>query len=170
MIIWLNGPFGVGKTTVAARLVDRLPHSAMVNPERLGWVLRRTVGAFRPGDYQDLTLWRAGTVRLTSRRARTAGTVVVPMTVLRPDHLDEILGGLRSDGHRVHHVLLDAAPEVLRRRIAAERDDPAAGPWRHRHVETYLAARPDLSRRGPVIATDHLGQDEIADAVATTVA
>ena len=83
----------------------------MVNPERL---LRWTVGAFRPGDYQDHKLWRAGTVRLTSRWARTAGTVVVPMAVLRPDHLDEILGGLRSDGHRVHHVLLDAAPEVLR--------------------------------------------------------
>jgi deoxyadenosine/deoxycytidine kinase len=36
MIIMLNGPFGVGKSTVAQRLHDHLPHSMIYDPEIIG--------------------------------------------------------------------------------------------------------------------------------------
>jgi len=41
VVILLNGAFGVGKTTVARRLVERLPAGAFYDPERIGFVLRR---------------------------------------------------------------------------------------------------------------------------------
>lgn len=36
MIIWINGPFGAGKTTLAERLRDRRPKSLIFDPEEIG--------------------------------------------------------------------------------------------------------------------------------------
>ena len=61
-IIWLNGPFGVGKSSAARALRERWPGSVVVNPEIPGWFIRRTIGRVRPGDYQARWAWRAITV------------------------------------------------------------------------------------------------------------
>ena len=169
LIVWLNGPFGVGKSTTARVLAARLPGSAEFNPERLGWLVKRTLGVIRRGDYQDVTLWRSGTVRLAARRARAVDTLVVAMAVLRPDYLDEISAGLSARGHRLHHVLLDASPERLRRRIEADIQDPAARAWRLGQLDVYLTVRAHLLARGAVVDTDDLAPDRVADAVAATI-
>ncbi|EPH9953487.1 TPA: putative tunicamycin resistance ATP-binding protein TmrD, partial [Klebsiella pneumoniae] len=43
MIIWINGPFGAGKTTLAERLRDRRPKSLIFDPEEIGFVVKETV-------------------------------------------------------------------------------------------------------------------------------
>ncbi len=53
MIVWINGPFGIGKTSVVRELVGLIPESRVHDPERLGWLLKRTVGRFRPRDYPE---------------------------------------------------------------------------------------------------------------------
>ena len=169
MIVWLNGPFGVGKTTVAAELVRRLPAARTFDPERLGWVLNRTVGVVRSGDYQHLRLWRRGTIAGAGRRARKVEPLIVPMSVLRPGYLEELLGGLRSRGHEVRHVLLDASPDVLVERIEADQvPDPRV--WRLDSLGTYLSARRALRQFGDVVDTDDLTACEVADAVLERVA
>ncbi len=40
MIIWINGPFGAGKTTLAERLRDRRPKSLSSDPEEIGFVVK----------------------------------------------------------------------------------------------------------------------------------
>src|SRR6266568_7435520 len=59
MIIVVNGPFGVGKSTAAHLLVKRLPGAMLYDPEVIGFILRR-VGRplIKSADYQDLALWR----------------------------------------------------------------------------------------------------------------
>jgi hypothetical protein len=37
VIVWINGPFGVGKTTVAERLVHDWPGATLFDPEVLGY-------------------------------------------------------------------------------------------------------------------------------------
>ncbi len=65
MIIWINGPFGAGKTTLAKRLRDRRSKSLIFDPEEIGFVVKETVPMPASGDYQDLPLWRD----LRSRRS-----------------------------------------------------------------------------------------------------
>lgn len=69
MIVWLNGPFGAGKTMLAKRLCERLPRSLHFGPEVFGHLVRTMVPAVTSGDYQDLPVWRAiGTPGGGSRR------------------------------------------------------------------------------------------------------
>lgn len=149
MIIWINGPFGVGKTTLAARV----PDATVYNPEIIGGFLQRTIGLFRPGDFQDLPAWRSAVVRGIARRR---GTVVVPMSVLNPDYLSELLDGLRARGREVLHITLHASREELTRRIESDTADPAAREWRLAQLERYQHAAAGLAAHGPVINTTGL--------------
>ncbi|MGK5738870.1 AAA family ATPase [Micromonospora sp. URMC 103] len=168
MIVWLNGAFGAGKTTVAARLCRALPGARRFDPEWVGFVLRRT----RPvptGDFQDLVAWRRWTVRIVGLAARRPGPLVVPMTLLRPDYRAEILDGLRERGTPVRQVVLRVPAPVLRARIDADRVEVAARAWRHRHVERALHELTGLAEREvDTIEIDNHGRtpEEVAAEIA----
>ena len=58
-VIWLNGAFGVGKTTVARKLASLLPDAMTLDPEDIGGMLRKVIPVVRQtGDFQDLRIWR----------------------------------------------------------------------------------------------------------------
>ncbi len=100
MIVLVNGPFGVGKTSVSRLLAPRLG-AGVFDPERIGWVLRRVAPT---PDYQDLALLRKLTVfgaRLARLRRRT---VLVPMTAFSDPHLGQAIcadGSLEEVAHEV---------------------------------------------------------------------
>lgn len=81
MVVFINGSFGIGKTTVSHLLASRLPGSLVFNPEPMG-VLLMHLAAFgrRPQhDFQDLAAWRwlgARAIRIARASHRT---VIVPM-------------------------------------------------------------------------------------------
>ncbi|MGK5444573.1 AAA family ATPase [Micromonospora sp. URMC 105] len=148
MIVWLNGAFGAGKTTVAAELCRRLPGARRFDPEWIGGLLRR-IRPVPTGDYQDLAAWRRWTVRVGGLAARGGQPVVVPMTLLRPDYRAEILDGLRGRRVPVRHVVLRVPADVLRARIDADQIEAGAQGWRHRHVDRALVELDDLAGREP---------------------
>lgn len=118
MLIWINGPFGVGKTQTAFALARRLPNSVVSDPEQLGFGLHRMMPPALRGDFQDLPVWRAGVVEVLERvLAGHDGPVVVPMTVTDPRYFAETVGRLRGRGHDVHHVALLAERDVVVRRL-----------------------------------------------------
>ena len=81
MIIWINGPFGAGKTTLAERLRDRRPKSLIFDPEEIGFVVKETVPIPASGDYQDLPLWRGLTIAAVSEiRRNYSQDIIIPMT------------------------------------------------------------------------------------------
>ena len=56
VIIWINGGFGAGKTTLAEELHRRLPDAVVYDPEDVGLMLWKWM---RPdGDFQHLPSWR----------------------------------------------------------------------------------------------------------------
>lgn len=120
MLLWINGPFGGGKTQTAHELHRRLPGSVVCDPEHLGFGLHRMLPPALRGDFQDLPAWRRGVhevLGLALREHRT-GPVIVPMTLVEPSYFAETVGRLRDDGHPVHHFALLAERETVLRRLS----------------------------------------------------
>ncbi|MFD0266105.1 AAA family ATPase [Streptomyces sp. NPDC127106] len=149
MIVWLNGPFGGGKTSLAREIVATRPGHRLYDPELVGYLVRDMVGEPPSGDFQDAPIWRSLVVRTALELLHHYGELlVVPMSVLRPDYLAEIHGGLRDHGVELHHFFLEVDAPELRRRIEAQvihEDDPVRDAdvrkWRLDQVERCLAAR-----------------------------
>jgi hypothetical protein len=118
VLIWVNGPFGGGKTQVAHELHRRIPGSVICDPELVGFGLQRMTPPPLRGDFQDLPAWRQGVHEVLHHALTTfPGHVVVPMTLVDPTYFEEIVGRLRADGHPVHHVALLADRRVVLRRL-----------------------------------------------------
>ncbi len=163
MIVFINGTFGAGKTTVAERLVGRLPGSVLFDPELVGYFLRRIVTPIEnPADFQDLALWRSLTVT-TARELRATydRTLIMPMTIARLDYFHEVVGGLRAIEPDLHHFTLTADPATLEARI---RQSGEAVAWRLEHLLPYTVAlaAPEFATH---IAIDSRTPDEVTDAV-----
>lgn len=118
MIIWLNGGFAAGKTTLAQELHRRLPDALVYDPEDVGLMLWKWM---RPNDdFQDLPSWRELVVATAlSLRRHHSHTLIVPMSLVRDAYRAEILGGLADAGEEVLHVFLEADADVLRERLNA---------------------------------------------------
>lgn len=170
MIIWINGPFGAGKTTAAELLTPALPGSLFFDPEYVGCLVRDIVPPAPSGDSQDLPVWRSLTVATAVELATAYDTdLVVPMTVVRRDYLDEIFNGLRAAGQRILHFFLTVDEDVLRRRIREqvlvpadpERDDEVRE-WRLAQVSRCLAAQARMPEDTVFLDSGLLSPHEVA--------
>ncbi|MBM9507479.1 NUDIX hydrolase [Actinacidiphila acididurans] len=179
MIIWVNGAFGAGKSRAAREMLDLIPQSTLYDPEVLGAFLRGLLPEKRlpeAADCWEMPLWRRLVVDTAAALlAEVGGALVVPMTLLRQEHRDEVFGGLAARGIDVRHVLLDPGETILRERIAARGDDPEDGDdetARRRaqdRVEEYLAALPWLALDAHVVRTAGLTPRQTALAVTEAV-
>ncbi|MGW1722237.1 AAA family ATPase [Streptomyces sp. NPDC002306] len=118
MLLWINGPFGGGKTQTAHEIRRRLPGSVICDPEHAGFGLRRMLPPELRGDFQDLVSWRRGVVEILDRAlTEQDGVVIVPMTVTDSGYFAETVGRLRELGHDVRHFTLLAQRETVLRRL-----------------------------------------------------
>ncbi len=99
MLVWINGAFGVGKTSLVFEM--QALHSAAVifDPEEIGFALRRTLKPAPTGDFQDIPLWRE-LVRTSLEHLAFEETcpIFIPMTLVNPVYFHEIIGELRAQG------------------------------------------------------------------------
>ena len=127
MLLWINGPFGGGKTQTAYEIRRRLPGSVVCDPEHAGFGLLRMLprelrddrgGKRLIDDFQDLVSWRQGVVEVLDLvLTGHDGVVIVPMTVTDPGYFTETVGRLRELGHDVRHFSLLAERETVLRRL-----------------------------------------------------
>jgi predicted kinase len=123
VIIWINGGFGAGKTTLAEELHRRLPDAVVYDPEDVGIMLWKWLPS--DGDFQHMASWRELVVATAlSLRRHHAETLIVPMSLIRDAYRAEILGGLADAGEEVLHVFLEADAGVLRERLNARVTQP----------------------------------------------
>lgn len=152
MLIWINGPFGVGKTTLAGNLAARWPDAVVVDPEHVGMMLMQWSQPHGLGvaDFQDLALWRELVVSAVAGFHSELGRpTIVPMTVLNSAYFEQIVGGLRAQGIDVRHFCLTAPPQEIAHRIATRRDAlheggrPELFAWALERLERYTPAMSD---------------------------
>jgi AAA domain-containing protein len=118
VLLWINGPFGGGKTQTAYELHRRLPGSVVCDPEHVGFGLHRMTPRELRGDFQDLTAWRRGVWEVLDLVLRKHdGPVIAPMTLVNPGYFGDVVGRLREDGHEVRHFALLAERATVLRRL-----------------------------------------------------
>lgn len=168
VIIWINGGFGAGKTTLAGELHRRLPDAVVYDPEDVGIMLWKWIEP--NGDFQHLPSWRElVVVTALSLRRHHAETLIVPMSLIRDAYRAEILGGLADGGAEVLHVFLEADAGVLRERLNVRARD---GDWERGAREFGMTGVDEMvaaAARQPVgtlmLRSDRLTPAELADAV-----
>lgn len=170
VIIWLNGGFGAGKTTLAQELHRRLPDAVVYDPEDVGLMLWKWMPP--NGDFQHLPSWRELVVATAlSLRRHHADTLIVPMSLIRDAYRAEILGGLAGAGEDVLHVFLEVDAGVLRERLNArvthpDKDwDQAAGELGMTGVDEIVAAAARQPDGTLLLRSDTLTPAELADEV-----
>ena len=171
VIIWINGGFGVGMTTLAEELHRRLPDALVYDPEHVGLMLWKWM---RPnGDFQHLPSWRELVVATAlALRRHHADTLIVRMSLIRDAYRDQILGGLADAGEQVLHVFLEADADVLRKRHEARVDIPdnpeANHPpreWALSRIDAAVAAAARQPGGTLLLRSDRLTPAELADEV-----
>lgn len=180
MLVWINGPFGGGKTQTAYEIRRRLPGSIVCDPEVLGLGLHRMMPPALRRDFQDLSAWRHGVYEVLDLVLTDAtGPVIVPMTIVEPRYFRETVGRLREDGHDVRHFALLAQRSTVLRRLRERGLGHAvrliAGKQAALRVESFAVSRLDLCLErlrapefGEQVWTDHLTVAQVADHIANS--
>lgn len=162
MIVWLNGTFGVGKTTTSELLAKALPAARVFDAENVGALLAPILAGVPCADFQEWVPWRGLVVETAARVLDyVGGTLVVPQTVLVEGYWDEITAGLGARGIPVAHFVLHAERESLVRRIETD-GQVSDSPWRLGHLDAYEQALPWLRERGTLVETDRLSPKQVA--------
>ncbi|GGY13731.1 MULTISPECIES: AAA family ATPase [Streptomyces] len=174
MIIWINGPFGGGKTTLAAHLHQHLEGAITTDPEEVGFLLRNSIGDHpdRRGDFQDYPMWRELVARVCTEldRFTHGGPVIAPMTLLRREYADDIFDALHKDGIEVRHLLVHADSDTIGARIESsmefpgdeERSEKVRAFRRRKQADYEQAYTTWLAERADVIDTTGLSPDQVA--------
>jgi AAA domain len=171
VIIWINGGFGAGKSTLAEELRRRLPDAVLYDPEVVGYALWDWLP--RTGDFQDLPSWRELVVASAlSLRKHHAETLITPMTLIRDEYRTEIFGALAAAGEPLLHVYLDLDAGVLRQRIADRVMHPGkpeldenAREFCLSHLDAAVSAVDRLPAGTLLLRSDQLAPAELADRV-----
>ncbi len=167
MIVWINGTFGVGKTTTAG-LVAETPGWRSFDPEHVGYLLAGNLRDFDFDDFQDLPPWRALVPAVVDEifRFSNCSALVAVQTVLSESYWAELRAGLEERELPVFHVVLDCDEQELRSRIESDEVELEAKDWRLDHIAKYQQARDWLVRSADIVVnTTNATPDEVAKTV-----
>ena len=169
MIVWLNGTFGVGKTTTSELLAKSLPKARLFDAECVGELLMPILADVPCNNFQEWEPWRSLVVETAARVLDyVGGTLVVPQTVLVEAYWDEIAAGLGERGIPIDHFVLHAEEKTLVRRIETDSNMPGSS-WRMGHLQAYREALPWLGGKARVVETDQLTPEQVAETITSLI-
>ncbi|NCN95152.1 MAG: AAA family ATPase, partial [Bdellovibrionales bacterium] len=172
MIVWINGPFGSGKTTLAEELSKKISRSLIFDPEIIGSLIQR-IPFWSSKDFQDIPLWRTlVVVTLSSLQRFYPGTILVPMTLIESNNIHGILNNLSKCDQNLIHVFLDLEESTLRQRITDQKlfpkeddRDQQVRSWRLNQVDRGLAARAKMPANTIFLNSGNQSPEALSEAV-----
>lgn len=134
-IIWINGPFGSGKTSTAFQLKRRLEKAFVFDPENAGFYIRDNLPkAFQINNFQDHPEWVQVNKLMLEKLEHYDGIVIVPMTVINKSYLDGMV-------NEIDHYTLLPHKEIIHKRLLKRGDKK--GSWAFQQVDDCLEAFQD---------------------------
>jgi hypothetical protein len=162
MIIWINGPFGIGKTHTAFELHRRIPGSQVFDPEKIGYFARKIIPKnLAKADFQDYPFWRSANREMLDYLDRDGSVIIVPMTLVSAEYYDQIIAPLKA-GHDVRHFTLMASKQTVEDRLKKRFDGKA---WNFYQVDRCLAGLAD-KRFEEYVDTEAHGLYEVVELIA----
>ena len=159
MIIWINGSFGVGKTTVAEKLKEKIDKSIIYDPEKIGMFLTSTLPT-KEDDFQDYRLWRTINYEMLKNLYIEFEVIIVPMTITNKQYYNEIVGRLERNGIDIKHFILIASKENIISRLNARGNSTE---WTYMQVDRCDKAFKDDYLKGQKIDTNNKNVDEVCN-------
>ena len=159
MIIWINGSFGVGKTTVAEKLKEKIDKSIIYDPEKIGMFLSNTLPT-KEYDFQDYKLWRTINYEMLKNLYTEFEVIIVPMTITNLQYYDEIVGRLERDAINIKHFILIASKENIVSRLNARGNSTE---WAYMQVDRCNKDFKDDYLKGQKIDTNNKSVDEVCN-------
>ena len=162
MIIWINGSFGVGKTSTAELLKKELDNSIMYDPEEIGGFLSN-VFEHEKDDFQDYELWRTLNFDILKYMCSIYEIVIVPMTITNKQYYDEIVNKLEVSGIKLNHFILCASKENIINRLESRWNSTE---WAYNQVDKCINVFESNEFKSKKINTDNM---TVSDVVKTIV-
>jgi len=169
MIIWINGAFGSGKSSVAEAISRELKPSFIYDPEQVGYFLWDCFPdeLKRKGDFQHIKIWREFNCKILKHiYDNYSGTIIVPMTIYIKQYYDEVIGKLISDGVNVKHFILMVTKQTVIDRLV-RRGDTSDG-WAAQRYDVCSNAFETTISREKLVA-DEKTVDEVAADILDTL-
>ena len=163
MVIWISGAYGVGKSTLAEALKNRMESAVIFDAEAVGNAVRDNYPDKPYGlIFEDYPLWCDFCHRLIRDICSTCiKDILVPMTLVRQSSYVDIIERLRADGITVKFIILEAAHRTVHDRILARGEEEDC--WCIQNIEMARACTRAVTG-GFHIATDNRSVLETADA------
>lgn len=162
MIIWINGAFGSGKSSVSDAIEKSIDNSFIYDPEQVGYFLWHQFPEEikRKGNFQHIDIWREFNYKILKHiNDNYNGTIIAPMTIYKKQYYDEIIGKLINDGVIVKHFILSATKQTIINRLLQRGN--AENDWAAQHIDVCLNAfETDISE--VKINTENKSIDDIA--------
>lgn len=164
MIIWISGAYGVGKSTLADALVNRIDNAMVFDAEEVGNAVRgnypnEPYGAI----FEDYPLWcEFNYALLKDIHSNFNKHILVPMTLVRQNSYDKIIGRLIKDGIDTRFIILEATHENIHNRILARGEDEDC--WCMRNIDMASVGSKSVSG-GYHIHTDNKTVEELTEEV-----
>ena len=158
MVIWINGSFGVGKTSTAELLKNELDKSVIYDPEEIGGFLSNMFN-YEKDDFQDYELWRTLNSDILKYMCSIYEFVIVPMTITDKDYYDEIVNELISSGIKINHFILNASRENIIKRLDSREDSTE---WAYNQVDRCIKEFEKNQFNAKIINTNNISVEEVA--------
>ena len=157
MIIWINGSFGVGKTTTAELLKNKLDKSIIYDLEEIGGFLSNMFN-HEKDDFQDYELWRTLNSDILKYLCSIYKIVIVPMTITNKNYYDEIINGLQTSGIEIKHFILNASRENIIKRLDSRKDSTE---WAYNQVDRCIKELAKNQFNAKIINTNNISIEEV---------
>lgn len=167
MIIWLSGPYGVGKSTLAEAMAAKMENALIFDAEEVGNAVRENYPDCPYGYiFEDYPLWGEFCyLLLKDIHEKFQKDILVPMTLLRKDSY-RIIERLAHDGIDTRLIILQASYQTVHDRILARGEEERC--WCMESIE--LARSGSAALPGIPVQTDDKSIEVLRDSILRLIA